>query len=84
MKKIIIENYIKELTKEQISNFSLKQGIVLNDKELNIIYNAIKKDKDIILSNRFYDYLNQYKDDLRPVVYNKILELAKKYESFIL
>lgn len=84
MKKIIIENYIKELTKEQISNFSLKQGIVLNNKELNIIYNAIKKDKDIILSNRFYDYLNQYKDDLSPVVYNKILELAKKYESFIL
>lgn len=84
MRNIIINSYINKITKEDIKAFATKENILINDKEINLIYNAIKKDKNIILSKEFYTYIKQYENKLSKEVYNKIIELAKKYESFIL
>ena len=39
----LIGEYVKRLTKEDITKFAYKQGITLKDKELNIIFNTIKR-----------------------------------------
>lgn len=83
MKNIIINMYINKLTKEDIISFAKKEKVTLTEEETNIIYNAIKKDKDIILSKEFFNYITKYKEVFSKEVYNKILELAHKYENFI-
>lgn len=83
MKNIIINMYINKLTKEDIISFAKKEKVTLTEEETNIIYNAIKKDKDIILSKEFFNYITKYKEVFSKEVYNKILELAHKYEKFI-
>ena len=48
----LIEEYVNRLTLKDIENFALKQGIVLDKDELNIIYTYIKKNyKTIIYGN---------------------------------
>ena len=83
MKNIIINMYVNKLTKEDIISFAKKEKVTLTEEETNIIYNAIKKDKDIILSKEFFNYITKYKEVFSKEVYNKILELAHKYENFI-
>lgn len=83
MKNIIINMYINKLTKEDIISFAKKEKVTLTEEETNIIYNAIKKDKDIILSKEFFNYITKYKEVFSKEVYDKILELAHKYENFI-
>lgn len=83
MKKSLIISYIKNITKEDIFKFSIKQNIILNKKDLDIIYTSIKNDYEVILSNDFYDYLKKKKQYLQEQTYNKILELSNKYKDFI-
>lgn len=84
MKKMLVMKYVSTLTKNDILNFAKNNNIVVNESEVDIIYNAIKKDSNIILSNEFYTYITKYKNVLSKEVYDKILELAHQYESFIL
>lgn len=84
MKKNLIKNYIKNLTKEDILNYSVKNDIIINKQELDVIYNSIVNDTDILLSEEFYDYLEGKKHLLTKDAYNKILELASKYEHLII
>ena len=83
MKNLIIGK-INDLTKEDINNFALKEGINLKSEETDLIYTCIKKDYEIILSDKFYSYIENLKGKLSKEVYDKIIELAKKYEKFIL
>ena len=81
---MLIKNYVKNLKKEDILKYSNKENIILTNNELNIIYDSIKNDIDIILSKEFYNYLSTKKHLLTEDVYKKIIELSKKYEYFIL
>ena len=48
----LIEEYVNRLTRNDIERFALKQGIVLDNDELNIVYTYIKKNyKTIIYGN---------------------------------
>lgn len=38
----LIEEYVNRMKKEDVNNFALKQGIILDKEELDIIYNYIK------------------------------------------
>jgi len=46
----LIINYIKNLNKNDILNFGLKNNINLNDKEIDYIYNIIKNNYLDLLS----------------------------------
>ena len=84
MKKNIIKAYSKKITKEDIIKYSLKENIHLTSNELNTIYNSIKNDIDIILSNKIYDYVKSKKHLFNIDVYNKMIELINKYKDFII
>lgn len=81
--KNLIENYIRNLTKEDINNFALKNAIYLDEKELNFTYNFIKNNYQEILNdpNRF-DY-SKYKEYFSYNNYEKIVSLIKKYSVYL-
>ena len=47
----IIERYIKNLSKEQVNNFALKNNVNLSGLELDFLYVFIKKNYKEVLAN---------------------------------
>lgn len=78
MKEKIIKSYVKQLTKDDIIKFAKKNGIILTNDELNLIYQTIKNDYDSILTNPELALKNAQKK-LNPNTYNKIYELYTIY-----
>ncbi len=82
MNKLIIYKYIDRIRKIDIMNYGIKEGIELNDEEINLIYFYIK--------NRYMDFFNNPDDVFREIegnvrdnVYSKIIELYNKYKRYI-
>ena len=80
MKEKIIKSYINHLTKEDIVNYALKNNIILNNTEIDIIYYNIKNNYNELF-NRPLDVLNRYKNSLSTNTYNKLYELYTIYYS---
>lgn len=79
----LLKKYIDRLRKEDILNYSIKENIKLTERELNIIYNAIK--------NRFNEIYNdgitiidEYKNMLENNTYIKLKELYIKAKEKLL
>ena len=79
--KNLIYLYIKRIKKEDILDFAKRQDIILNNNELDLIYDYIKNKTDNILDDPEY-VLEEIKDKLSYEVYLKILELYFKYEDY--
>ena len=77
----LIDNYIKNLTKKDIIDFSKQHNIILNNNEIDIIYNTIKSDYKILLYNDENIIFNNLKSRINPTSYNKIINLFKEYKS---
>ena len=76
----IIKKYINYLKKEDIINFAKKEGFNLNNIELDTIYNVIKTRWEEIYSNGI-KVINEYKDKLNELTYNKLIELYSYYKK---
>ena len=80
MKEKLIKSYISHLSKDDIIMYAKKNNIILNDTEIDIIYNNIKNNTDELLSNPI-NVLNKYKNNLSSNTYNKLYELYTIYFS---
>ena len=76
----IIKKYINYLKKEDIINFAKKEGVSLNNVELDTIYNVIKTRWEEIYSNGI-KVINEYKDKLNKLTYDKLIELYSYYKN---
>ncbi len=83
MNKDIIKKYSSNIGKNDILEFGKKEGVSINENELNTLYNIIKNNADDILGDDFYNYIKKYKDKFNPSLYSKILEKYEKYKGFI-
>ena len=79
MLESIIKNYTKNITKDDIINFSLKQNIKLTNNEVNIIYDQIKNNINNIIKDTNTE-LEKIKDKLSNTTYLKIKELIEIYK----
>lgn len=79
----LIEEYVNRMKKEDINNFALKQGIILDDNELNIIYNYIKDNYKTILYGNPKEILLEIKEKVKPLTYSKIENLYIKFKDKI-
>ena len=77
----LLEQYINRLRKEDINNFSLKEGVVLEDYELDIIYNHIKKDYKTVIFGNARSVLDEIKKKVKPLTYNKIENLYERFKN---
>ena len=82
MNKFIILKYMEKINKDDINRYAKSQDTILDNNELDLIYNYIKKYPKRIL-NEPLDVIDEIKDDLSIVVYNKLLELYQKYKDKI-
>lgn len=82
----LIDNYVNNLKKGDVNDFALKNGIVLNDEELDYVYLIIKKEyRTIIYGNPNYIF-SDLKERFSLDTVNKIEKLyydyKSKYESY--
>ena len=76
----LIALYINKITLNNINDFAQKNNILLNKKELNILFEIIKTRYNEILNNDAT--LKKYlKDNLTDVNYNKIIKLYEEYRT---
>lgn len=80
MNKIILYQYINKIKKEDIVKYGIKEGIIIKQDELDLIYNYIKNDYDKII-NKPMDVIIEIKDKVSSRLYQKILELYDKYRD---
>lgn len=79
----MIEEYVKRLTKTDVQEFGLKNGIELNDNELDIVYNHIKNNWKTIIYGNPKPILEDIKQNTNNTTYQKIENLYFKfYEKY--
>lgn len=87
MYELIIQNYINNLSKDDIIYFALKNNIQLNNIEVDAILSALKRDYKILLSDEYENIFLREKEKLSKENYNKILNLyliyRHKYKNFL-
>ena len=79
----LIEEYVNRLKKEDVNTFALKQGIVLEEKELDILYTYIKSNYKTIIYGNPKDILLEIKSKVKPLTYNKIENLYINFKDKI-
>lgn len=83
MNKLIIINYIKKLTKQDIYKYCVNNNIPINDEEVDVIYYYIKNRYNDFFEGHELELLEEIKYKVRSFTYNKILELYLKYKEKI-
>ena len=81
MNKLIIINYIKKLTKNDIINYSRKYSIPLTDEEIEVIYYYIKNRYNDFFEGHELEILEEIRYKVKSATYNKILELYNIYKD---
>ncbi len=83
----IIEDYIKKIDLSDINNFALKNGVFLNDDEVNLIYFHVKNNWKTIIYGNPREVLDDLKNKLSENQYQKIENLyiyfKNRYNSFL-
>ena len=75
----LINEYVNRLTIEDINTFALNNGIELNDKELDLIYNHIKMNWKTIIYGNPKPILDDIKNNTSLLTYQKIENLYTKF-----
>jgi hypothetical protein len=82
----IIKKYVSMLTIKDISDFGIKNDIYLDNDELNVLYDVIKNNYEILLNDdkRVFKYLE---GKIRTDNLNKIKTLfygyKEKYQNYL-
>ena len=79
----LIEEYVNRMKKEDVNKFALKQGILLNDTELDTIFTYIKNNYKTILYGNPKELLLETKEKVSDLTYNKIENLYIKFKDKI-
>jgi len=79
----LIEEYVNRLKKSDIVFFALKQGIILDSTETDIAYKYIKDNYKTIIYGNPRDILDDIKEKVRPLTYNKIENLYLRFKNKI-
>lgn len=79
----IIYEYVRRLTKKDIAMFALRQGIILDNNELDILYSYIKKNYQKIIEEDEKDILKEVEGMVKSKTYDKILALYDKFKEKI-
>ena len=75
MKERLISEYVNRMTLEDVNNFALKNGIILKDKEVKVIYDHIKNNWRTIVFGNPRGILDDLKEKLDSTSYQKVESL---------
>lgn len=77
----IIQKYISKLTHNDIYNFSKQNDIILDNDELDYIYNIIKTKWKIVVFGNPDEILKEAQSKLSNSTYKKVEELLYIYKN---
>lgn len=77
----IINNYVSNLTKQDIIDYSIKENIELNNDEIDLIYKTIKSNYKDLLYGDSNIIFNNIKSRINPTSYNKLKSLFITYKN---
>lgn len=85
MNILLMKQYIKRITLDDVKNFAYKNGIYLSDKEARSVYNYITKNyNDYFNGNiNIYDILEDAKGIFSGENYYKFISLYNQYKDKI-
>jgi hypothetical protein len=72
MNDYLLQIYIERLSKNDINDFAITQGITLNNEELNIIYDYLKKYWRTFYYGNPKSLLEELRNKLNEEAYRKI------------
>jgi len=76
----LIKNYVNKMTKDDVIKFTQKNGIYLNESELDFVYRFIKKNYEALYVNPNID-LTKYKQNFSDENFNKLMKLVNDYKT---
>lgn len=82
----LIKIYINKLTINDIKEFASKNQIKLSDSELNIIYDTVKKDYELLIKDSdavFKKVKKKISEENYIKIYNLFNEYKKKYKNYL-
>ena len=77
----LIKQYINKLTINNINDFAVKNNIILNEKELNILYEITKNHYEELLKGNDTKIANYLKENLTEENYIKVTNLYDEYKT---
>ena len=83
MNRFIIKKYINKITKDDIVRYAYKQNINISDRDVQVIYYYIKHKSHYFLDGHYDLIMDEIKDKVSPIVYQKIRELYDEYKNKI-
>ncbi len=81
MKEKLISEYVKRMTIDDVNNFALKNGIILKDDEIKLIYDHIKTNWHTIVFGNPRGILDDLKSKLDNNSYQKIEALYVYFKN---
>ena len=81
MKEKLISEYINRMTLDDVNNFAIKNGIVLKEDEIKLIYNHIKSNWRTIVFGNPRGILDDLKSKLDSTSYQKIETLYVYFKN---
>ena len=84
MKEKLISEYVNRMTIDDVNNFALKNGIILKDDEIKLIYDHIKKNWRTIVFGNPRGILDELKSKLDSNSYQKIEALYVYFKNLYL
>lgn len=82
MNKIIIYEYINRLKREDILKFCSMRGLIIDNNDLDTIYDYIKNDYKRFFNNPD-EVIYEVKEKVSPRTFNEIINLYDKYKNKI-
>ncbi len=87
MKELLIQSYVDKITKDDIALFARSKNIILESKELDVLYDTLKKEWKKILYENPTPVFKDLKTKLNETTYEQGIELfyemKQKYQSFL-
>lgn len=81
MFKALIQKQVSKLTKQDILDFSIQNGITLTSSELDFLFHEIKTNYEVWLYQDTKDSLLKIKDKVEYTTYLKLQELIPYYKA---
>ena len=63
----LISEYVNRMQKQDVNNFAIKQGITLDNEELDIIYNYIKNNYKTLIYGNPKVIIEEIKYQVKPI-----------------
>lgn len=82
----LVKNYFEKMSKKDLNDFAIKNGVYLSESELDFTYNFVKRNYETLYANPNIDltkYKSHYSDENFSKMMKLIMQYKTKYASFL-